>query len=104
MYANAHTFLHKHTAPAARLRGIAPVRGHNFGTSFFRFVSQRLLEIALPSIVCAQGKVMIAGHKGERQILQSDQTIGINQTTCEHMSKIAVLVSTFRGYSTHQTR
>jgi hypothetical protein len=97
MYVNAHTFRNQHTAPAARLRGIARVHVHDFGTSFFRFVSQQLFEIALPSIVCAQGNVMIAGHKGARRIFQLDQTIVINQTTCEHMLKIAVLVGNLAG-------
>ena len=92
MYANAQILLDDHTTPGARLRGVGRVHGHDLRTSFFRFVRKQLLELCQPRVMRAEGEVVIGRHKGEREVFEGNQRVGVGQLARELVPEVAALV------------
>jgi hypothetical protein len=92
MYPNTQVFLHNLSAARASLRRVSWGYGNNLGASLFHFALKELPEHPQPCVVSAQGEVMIASHKTEVQVLNSDQCVSVRKLTGYFVPEVATSV------------
>src|SRR5689334_22357161 len=92
MHTDTQGFFDNPTASTTGLRGVGGVHKRNVATSIYRFVAQQRLERAESSIVSRQGQVSIASHKGQVEVFECNQAVGMHQPMSQLVPEIAALV------------
>jgi len=92
MDTNAQIFGHNHTTTRAHLGRVSWGHGNDLGSSFFHFLLKELPEHPQPSVVCAQGEMMIVRHKRKVQILDREQRICVCEVACNLVPEVPALI------------
>ena len=92
MSTNAQIFARNLSASRAHLRRVGWGYGNDLRASVFDFALQHSPEHSQPRVMCAQGKMVIVGHKAEVQVLDCDQCVGVYELACFLVPEVAALV------------